>query len=124
MKKYKTIGEVAKEVSVKTHTLRFWEKKFKQIKPKILFGERRYYSHNDVKLIILSSTGPVFCAGHNLKDLNYKRKENDNGKSYYEKIFGKCSNKCWFLYVMLQMKDTILIFYAFQIWEEDIENRS
>ncbi len=53
MKKYKTIGEVAKEVSVKTHTLRFWEKKFKQIKPKILFGERRYYSHNDVKLIKL-----------------------------------------------------------------------
>ena len=47
--------------------------------------------NNDVKVIILSSTGPVFCAGHNLKDLNSKRKENDNGKSYYEKIFGKCS---------------------------------
>ena len=34
-----------------THTLRFWEKKFKQIKPTILSGNRRYYSNKDVELI-------------------------------------------------------------------------
>ncbi len=45
-----------------------------------------------VKIIILSSTGKVFCAGHNLKDLNSKRKELDKGKNYYEKIFRSCSN--------------------------------
>ena len=53
---YKTIGEVAKILnlvnkktgSLNTHTLRFWEKQFKQIKPKILSGNRRYY---DVKSI-------------------------------------------------------------------------
>ena len=42
---------------------------------------------NNVKVIILSSTGPVFCAGHNLKDLNSRRSELDKGKSYYDKVF-------------------------------------
>ena len=46
---------------------------------------------NSVKVIILSSTGPVFCAGHNLKDLNSKRSDLDEGKSYYDKIFKNCS---------------------------------
>ena len=45
----------------------------------------------NVKVIILSSTGKVFCAGHNLKDLNSKRLDLDNGKSYYAKIFRSCS---------------------------------
>ncbi len=50
-KLYKSIGEVAKEISVNTHTLRFWEKEFKQIKPKLLSGNRRYYSKKDVDLL-------------------------------------------------------------------------
>ena len=48
---YKTIGEVAeilhlinkKNGKLITHTIRFWEKEFKQIKPKIFSGKRRYY---------------------------------------------------------------------------------
>ena len=48
-KHYKTIGEVAKEISINTHTLRFWERHFKQIKPKVLSGNRRYYSDKDIK---------------------------------------------------------------------------
>ena len=56
---YRTIGEAAKEIGlvdsktnkVRTHTLRFWEKNFKQIKPKILFGNRRYYSKNDIDVL-------------------------------------------------------------------------
>tara|TARA_B100001175_G_scaffold82946_1_gene69527 strand:- start:15 stop:395 length:381 start_codon:yes stop_codon:yes gene_type:complete len=52
--KYKTIGEVAKILrlynkkngSLSTHTIRFWEKEFKQIKPKIFSGNRRYYDDN------------------------------------------------------------------------------
>ena len=60
-KAYKTIGEVAEQISlinkknnkIKTHTLRFWEKHFKQIKPKILSGNRRYYSEKDVENIKL-----------------------------------------------------------------------
>ena len=52
-KAYKSIGEVAKDLSIKTHTLRFWEKEFKQIKPKLLSGNRRYYSEKDINLLKL-----------------------------------------------------------------------
>ena len=56
---YKTIGEVAKELNLinnktgktQTHTLRFWESQFKQIKPSIKAGGRRYYSENAIKII-------------------------------------------------------------------------
>ena len=56
---YKTIGEVVKILDLKnrlgqktpTHTIRFWEKKFKQIKPKILVGNRRYYDKANVDLL-------------------------------------------------------------------------
>jgi|TARA_B100001057_G_C22695023_1_gene889376 DNA-binding transcriptional MerR regulator len=56
---YKTIGEVAKILELKsnkkgvlpTHTIRFWEKQFKQIKPKILNSNRRYYDEENVNLL-------------------------------------------------------------------------
>ena len=56
---YKTISEVTKILNLKsrsgqkipTHTIRFWEKKFKQIKPKVLNGNRRYYNKNDIDLL-------------------------------------------------------------------------
>ena len=48
---YKSIGEVAKLLNLvnkkngnlNTHTIRYWEKEFKNIKPRILAGRRRYY---------------------------------------------------------------------------------
>ena len=56
---YKTIGEIAKELNLidkntgnlQTHTLRYWEKEFKQIKPRIMAGKRRYYSKKDFEII-------------------------------------------------------------------------
>ncbi len=45
----------------------------------------------NVKVIILSSNSNIFCAGHNLKDLNSQRLQNDKGESYYKKIFQMCS---------------------------------
>ena len=56
---YKTIGEVAKDLNLinpktgklSTHTIRFWEKQFKQIKPKILNANRRYYDQNSINLL-------------------------------------------------------------------------
>ena len=58
-KAYKTIGEVAKKLNLvdkktgqlKTHTIRYWETQFKQIKPSIKAGGRRYYSKKDLKII-------------------------------------------------------------------------
>ena len=40
----------------------------------------------NVKVIIISATGSVFCAGHNLKDLNSQRLQNDKGENYFKKI--------------------------------------
>ena len=55
---YKTIGEVAKILGlnsqkkmIQTHTIRYWEKEFKQIKPKILNGKRRYYDTKNIELL-------------------------------------------------------------------------
>ena len=56
---YKTIGEVVKILNLKTkkstssptHTIRFWEKEFKQIKPKIFNGKRRYYDKKNIELL-------------------------------------------------------------------------
>ena len=56
---YKTIGEVAKILNLKinkkgvlpTHTIRFWETQFKQIKPKILNSNRRYYDEKCINLL-------------------------------------------------------------------------
>ena len=55
--KYKTIGEVAiilyfkkKDGKPNTHTLRFWEKQFKIVRPKI-FNSRRYYNIETIKIL-------------------------------------------------------------------------
>ena len=57
---YKSIGEVAELLNLKnsksgklnTYTLRFWEKEFKQIKPKLLNNNRRYYDKKTVDLLV------------------------------------------------------------------------
>jgi DNA-binding transcriptional MerR regulator len=56
---YKTIGEVTKILNLKsnkkgelpTHIIRFWETQFKQIKPKILNSNRRYYDEECINLL-------------------------------------------------------------------------
>jgi len=56
---YKTIGEVAKILNLKsnkkgelpTHIIRFWETQFKQIKPKILNSNRRYYDEDCINVL-------------------------------------------------------------------------
>jgi DNA-binding transcriptional MerR regulator len=58
-KAYKSIGEVAKILdlvnkkkgTLNTHTIRFWEKEFKQIKPNILNGNRRYYNNDTIEVL-------------------------------------------------------------------------
>jgi len=58
-KTYKSISEVAKILdlvnekngNLNTHTVRFWEKQFKQIKPKIFAGNRRYYDQSSIRVL-------------------------------------------------------------------------
>ena len=56
---YKTIGEVArilglvnkKKGSLNKHTIRFWEKEFRNINPRILTGRRRYYDEKSIEVL-------------------------------------------------------------------------
>jgi len=58
-KTYKTIGEVARELKLidkktgqlQTHTIRYWQSQFKQIKPTIMAGGRRYYSAKNIIIL-------------------------------------------------------------------------
>ena len=81
---YKTIGEVVKILNLKsrssqktpTHTIRFWEKEFKQIKPKILAGNRRYYNKTNIDLLkkikfLLKDQGMTINGVKNLLNSEY-----------------------------------------------------
>ena len=56
---YKSIGEVAKMLNLvnkkngklNTHTIRFWEKEFKVIRPKFFSGSRRYYDNKSIYIL-------------------------------------------------------------------------
>jgi DNA-binding transcriptional MerR regulator len=51
-KKYFSISEVAELCDLKTHTLRFWEKEFKELSPVTRKGNRRYYQREDIVLVM------------------------------------------------------------------------
>ncbi len=107
---YKTISETAKEIglinkknnTVNTHTLRFWEKNFKQIKPKILSGNRRYYSQKDIdflKLIYDLLKNQGFTIRGAKKILNLKGNKLDEGlvqgikkKTFYNSVKKRAKN--------------------------------
>ena len=97
---YKTIGEVVKTLNLKsrsgqkipTHTIRYSEKEFKQIKHKILLGNRRYYDKSNVDLLkkikfLLKDQGmtingvkKILNSGqsNNLDEISNKSIRNDN----------------------------------------------
>ena len=109
---YKSIGEVAKILnlvnekngSLKTHTLRFWEKEFKNINPKIFAGRRRYYDKSSIELLkkikfLLKDQGMTIkgvkkalssSTSFNLDDLSNKS-INDNKKLVLKKKISKIS---------------------------------
>ena len=109
---YKSIGEVAKILNLvnektgtlKTHTIRFWEKEFKNIKPKILSGRRRYYDKRSIETLkkikfLLKKEGLTIkgakkvlsgSASYNLDDLSNKP-INDTKKLNLRKKINKIS---------------------------------
>ena len=48
---FRTIGEVAGDLDIPAHVLRFWESKFPQLKPLKRGGGRRYYRPEDIQLL-------------------------------------------------------------------------
>ena len=105
---YKTIGEVAKILNLvnkkngtlNTHTIRFWEKEFKQIKPKILTGKRRYYDQKSIDILtkvkyLLKDRGMTINGAKKLlnKDKSLKLDEiSNNSISVDNKIINKIKN--------------------------------
>ena len=44
-----------------------------------------------IKVIVIASTGKIFCSGHNLKEITAARENSDQGESYFRDLFESCS---------------------------------
>ena len=105
-KTYKTIGDVAKILNLvdkktgklSTHTIRFWEKEFKQVKPNIFSGNRRYYDAKSIDMLkkiqyLLKNKGMTIKGVKKfLNQANSELDENDN-KTINRKIIKTKLNK-------------------------------
>ncbi len=99
LKQYKSIGEVAKILNLidkksgklSTHTIRFWEKEFKQIKPYIFSGKRRYFDDNSIKLLkkiqfLLKNKGLTIKGVKKELDKTNSKLDDENNKTINRKI--------------------------------------
>jgi len=109
---FKTISEVAAELNIQQHVLRFWEKKFSVIKPMTRGGGRTYYRPEDVDLLksiqtllysemytisgvqrLFKENGKSFVLNKYADDLkdnvfkNAKNKQDSNDSSYRKDLF-------------------------------------
>ena len=85
-----------------THTLRFWETKFTQLKPTILAGRRRYYSPKDVEMVKMiffllktqgmTINGAIKAMNENLKHLDETKTSSIKAEYYKKKIKKKSIN--------------------------------
>ena len=48
-------------------------------------------SNDSIKVIVIAAEGNVFCSGHNLKEINKARSENDDGELFFIELFRECS---------------------------------
>ena len=116
IKKFKTIALVAENLKLPQHVLRFWENRFKQLKPLKLSGNRRYYREFDIELVgyiknllyedcisikgvqkifgnqsinqILKSKNPILKKKNVLSDnKNFKKENLNNTNREYKNIF-------------------------------------
>ncbi len=74
---FRTISEVAEELDLPQHVLRFWETRFSQIKPMKRGGGRRYYRPQDVDLIRGIRT-MLYDQGYTIKGVQKLLRENGN----------------------------------------------
>ena len=105
-KKYKTIGEVAKILNLvdkktgkpSTYTIRFWEKNFKQLKPKIFSGKRRHYDSKTIEVLkkiyfLLKIQGMTIKGAKKLLDQDNSNLDEINNKTINKKIIETKLNK-------------------------------
>ena len=72
---FRTISEVAADLDLPQHVLRFWETRFSQIKPMKRTGGRRYYRPDDVELV-RAIKGLLYGQGYTIKGVQRLLKEN------------------------------------------------
>ena len=84
-----TISKASEIIGVKSHVLRFWEKKIKLAKPNKLFNGRRYYSSLDIKNLQLIKR-LLYDEGFTIKGaINFVNNENINNnknENFLQKI--------------------------------------
>lgn len=80
---FRTISEVADELDVPQHVLRFWETRFAQIKPMKRGGGRRYYRPDDVDLL-RGIRHLLYSEGYTIRGV--QRLLKDNGARYVQSI--------------------------------------
>jgi len=73
---YRTISEVADELHVPQHVLRFWETRFPEVKPLKRGGGRRYYSPEDID-ILRHITDLLYVQGYTIKGVQRVLKEHE-----------------------------------------------
>lgn len=74
---FRTISEVAEDLDLPQHVLRFWETRFSQIKPMKRGGGRRYYRPDDVELL-RGIQHLLYDEGYTIKGVQRILKENGN----------------------------------------------
>ena len=84
-KKYFSIGEVAELCELKTHTLRFWGKEFKDLNSVTRKGNRRYYQRQDI-LLVMKIRSLLYNQG--LTVSGAKMNLESKGKDNFETVLG------------------------------------
>ena len=74
---FRTISEVAEDLDLPQHVLRFWETRFTQIKPMKRGGGRRYYRPQDVELI-KGIRHMLYDQGYTIKGVQKLLRDNGN----------------------------------------------
>ena len=75
---FRTISEVATDLNVPQHVLRFWETKFAQIRPLKRGGGRRYYRPEDIELL-RRIRALLYNEGYTIKGVQKVLRENGKG---------------------------------------------
>jgi DNA-binding transcriptional MerR regulator len=105
-KTYKTIGEVAKLLNLvdkktgklSTHTIRFWEKEFKEVKPYLFSGKRRYYDKKSIDALrkiqfLLKNKGMTIKGVKKLLNFNDSELDENNNKTINKSLIKTKLNK-------------------------------
>jgi DNA-binding transcriptional MerR regulator len=89
---FRTISEVADDLDVPQHVLRFWESRFPQIKPMKRAGGRRYYRPEDVRLLH-GIRHLLYVDGYTIKGVRGILSDPDKGVKHVQAVWRQDAEK-------------------------------